>query len=90
LKDPDESVLLYKVKVDSGIDSNRALGLYEDAVKEDGVTGRGQRDYEIKTGFYIDDRARWKKTPKVFLIIKQSNVTLSNTVLVIRPNIGRR
>jgi hypothetical protein len=90
LKDPDESVLLYKVKVDSGIDSNRALGLYEDAVKEDGVTGRGQRDYEIKTVFYIDDRARWKKTPKVFLIIKQSNVTLSNTVLVIRPNIGRR
>ena len=44
----------------------------------------------VVKGFYIDDRPRWKVTSKVFLIIQQSSVTVTKTVLVVRPNIGRR
>jgi hypothetical protein len=60
------------------------------AVEEDGWYSGGRRGAQIKTGFYIDDRRLYDVTPKVFLVIKQNNDALSTSVLVIRPNLGRR
>jgi hypothetical protein len=97
---PDERVLLYKVKVDSGIDVDQAREIYEDAMKDATVFGDGEdeddgfigksRRTQIKTGFYIDRRQMFKKTPKVFLIINKLSVSLDSSIMVVRPNLGRR
>lgn len=99
---PDEAVLLYEVRVDSGIPVEIAKGLYDDAMKQDNVHGGGNdgagddawlstgRRAQIKTGFYTDNRNFLKKTPKVFLVINQSNVSLDKSLMVVRPNLGRR
>jgi hypothetical protein len=97
---PDERVLLYKVKVDSGIDVDQAREIYDDAMKDTTVFGNGEdeddgfigksRRTQIKTGFYIDRRQTFKKTPKVFLIINKLSVSLDSSIMVVRPNLGRR
>jgi len=98
---PDEAILLYNVRVDSGIPVDLAKRLYDDAMQDDNllhgkddgeqdgwlVTGRRA---QIKTGFYIDSRKDWKKSAKVFLVINQSSVSLDTRVMVVRPNLGKR
>eukprot|EP00980_Cylindrotheca_fusiformis_P014949 scaffold4095_cov117-Cylindrotheca_fusiformis.AAC.6 len=97
---PDESLLLYRVKVDTGISADQAKELYDDAMKDetlgrnneladDGFIGRRGRKH-IKTGFYIDRDERLKLTPKVFLIINRSLVSMVSSIAVIRPNVGRK
>lgn len=96
---PDEALLLYNVKVDSGIPADLAKELYEDAMKEissfgseeneDGWLSTGRRG-QIRTGFYIDRRKSYKATPKIFLVINQSSVSLDKRLMVVRPNLGRR
>lgn len=97
---PDERVLLYKVKVDSGIDVDQAREIYDDAMKDttvfgnaenedDGFIGKSRRT-QIKTGFYIDRRQSFKKTPKVFLFINKLSGSFDSSIMAVRPNLGRR
>eukprot|EP00526_Cylindrotheca_closterium_P003038 CAMPEP_0113641530 /NCGR_PEP_ID=MMETSP0017_2-20120614/21801_1 /TAXON_ID=2856 /ORGANISM="Cylindrotheca closterium" /LENGTH=1621 /DNA_ID=CAMNT_0000552875 /DNA_START=20 /DNA_END=4885 /DNA_ORIENTATION=- /assembly_acc=CAM_ASM_000147 len=97
---PDEAILLYNVRVDSGIPADLAKELYDDAMKDDTLFGSNEaeedgwlktgRRSQISTGFYIDSRNSYKKSPKVFLVINQSAVSLDKSVMVVRPNLGRR
>lgn len=92
-------MLLYRVKVDSGIAVDQAKEIFDDAMNDatiigstehddDGFIGIGCRS-QINTGFYIDRRSYLKKTPKVFLVINKSSVSLDKKIVVIRPNQGR-
>ena len=50
LDDPEENILLYKVKNDQGIDRHQALEIYEEAKRENQENGRvGQPSNQIKT-----------------------------------------
>ena len=97
--------MLYKVKLDSGIDVDQAREIFEEAMKDDtlvtlveeqeddldGFIVRGRtKQVQIKTGFYIDKRLEYKQTPKVFLVINKSEVSLNENVLVVRPNVGKK
>jgi hypothetical protein len=98
---PDEAIVLYSVRVDSGIPADLAKELYDDAMRdinllhdnqdeeEDGWLVTGRRA-QIKTGFYIDGRKMYKKSAKVFLVINQLSVSLDRRVMVVRPNTGKR
>mmetsp|Transcript_20487 Transcript_20487/g.41163 ORF Transcript_20487/g.41163 Transcript_20487/m.41163 type:complete len:1688 (+) Transcript_20487:177-5240(+) len=92
----DERVLLYKVKVDSGITFDIALQMYEEAKDNgavtptnsgDGWNTRG-RSRVITTGFYCDSRNYLRGGKKVFLIINPGSHSAS--CIVLRPNSGRR
>ena len=96
LEAKDERVLLYKVKVDRGMDAETALQLYNEAVASDnGVhssvvsidTPFGVSQVIIKSGFYID-RRNDLEVPRVFLIINQGGV--SDKCVVVRPNMGKK
>ena len=96
LEAKDERVLLYKVKVDRGMDTETALQLYNEAVASDNDvhsslasirTPSGFRLVNIKSGFYID-RRHDLKVPRMFLIINQGRV--SNKCVVVRPNEGNK
>ena len=96
--------MLYKVKIDSGIAAAQAQEIFEEAMKDDTLVplvGEQEDDLDgfivrertkqvqIKTGFYIDERKTFKVTPKVFLVINKSEVSLNSNVLVVRPNLGK-
>jgi len=88
------TVNLYKVVSDSGIDSAHAWEMYEDAIAEDDsewLDSRGAASLKDshKTGFYLDKRSYLKKTPKVFLYIRQTGFTFRKSYICIRPNQGK-
>ena len=88
LEAKDERVLLYKVVIDRGMDSDTALSLYEEA-KEYANANSDDNARGIKTGFYIDKRTDiFKEVPRMFLLINQGNT--SGRCVVVRPNLGRR
>eukprot|EP00984_Skeletonema_dohrnii_P012712 scaffold5190_cov92-Skeletonema_dohrnii-CCMP3373.AAC.2 len=100
LEAKDERVLLYKVKLDRGMDAETASQLYKEAVASDtetissatnigagGFFGVGQVRI-IKSGFYIDRRREFKEVPRMFLIINQGRA--SNKCVVVRPNEGKK
>ena len=78
LEAKDEHVLLYKVKVDRGMDAETAMQLYEEV---NSVT-----DNDIKSGFYLDCRAGLR-VPRVFLVINQRS---SDKCIIVRPNVGKK
>ena len=100
----DETIYLYKIKIDLGIDVVSAKILYLDAIKDEeshATKGNGYSTHvendgwissqkvQIKQGFYIDDR--YEVTPKVFLytnLSKETNSVQENKMMQIRPNLG--
>jgi len=78
---PNDSVLVYSVKIDQGMSSDAALKLYDDALQADDQRGK------IKTGFYIDNRPVFERCPPVYLIISMGRT--SQNAVVVRPNSGR-
>lgn len=99
----DERVLLYKVVVDRGMDSETALQLYEEAKAFDREAGNGPdttslgaaglfgggQGRRIVSGFYIDRRSDiFKEVPRMFLIINQGRT--SGKCLIVRPNEGKK
>ena len=88
LEAKDERVLLYKINVDKGMDSDTALRLYEEAKAFDNASG-DDNTRGIKTSFYIDKRSDiFKEVPRMFLLINQGST--SGKCVVVRPNMGRR
>ena len=88
LEAKDERVLLYKINVDKGMDSDTALRLYEEAKAFDNATGN-DTTRGIKTGFYIDKRTDiFKEVPRMFLLVNQGST--SSKCVVVRPDMGRR
>uniref|UniRef100_A0A6U5LIR1 UBC core domain-containing protein n=1 Tax=Corethron hystrix TaxID=216773 RepID=A0A6U5LIR1_9STRA len=94
----DEIVHLYKVVVDMGVTSEVAWKMYKQAIEEESRQGSEWMVEQygktmkncLKTGFYLDNRSYLKKTPKVFLYIRQTGYGLNrNSVKCIRPNVGR-
>ncbi|KAL7542501.1 hypothetical protein ACHAXR_011829 [Thalassiosira sp. AJA248-18] len=100
LEAKDERVLLYKINVDRGMNSESARELYDEAMALEGEAGNsptteagvngwvGGRQRRIASGFYIDRRVIFKAVPRVVLIINQGRN--SSKCVVIRPNEGKR
>lgn len=100
---PDELCYLYKIVVDTGIDSVTAWQLYEEAIVRtddesdeqsaklsNNRNGHLQSRRICKTGFYLDQRAYLENVPKVFLLILRAGFAFNEKVIIVRPNSGRR
>ncbi|KAL7545543.1 hypothetical protein ACHAWF_008893 [Thalassiosira exigua] len=92
----EDRCLLYEVQQDQGTSPETAMELYNEvkdnttsntATTSNGWMGRGRR-FEIKSGFYVDRRFFCTVTPKVFLVL--TSAAQGNSVVTIRPNLGRR
>lgn len=92
-------VLLYKVKVDRGMNSETALEMYNEAKASEVPTTAptatsanpwyvGRQYTEIASGFYIDDRSDiYKEALPIFLVINQGQSSVK--CVVVRPNQGK-
>ena len=98
---PDELCYLYKIVVDTGIDSVTAWQLYEEAIVRtddesdeqsaklsNNRNGHLQSRRICKTGFYLDQRAYLENVPKVFLLILRAGFASNEIVIIVRPNSG--
>jgi len=95
-----ESVLLYKIRADRGMNSETALQIYNEAIgldedgespsatNRDGSIRSREQSGGIKSGFYIDQRHEIFKEPRIFLIINQGRT--SSKCVAIRPNDGKK
>mmetsp|Transcript_18695 Transcript_18695/g.40471 ORF Transcript_18695/g.40471 Transcript_18695/m.40471 type:complete len:1753 (+) Transcript_18695:126-5384(+) len=92
LEAKDERVLLYKVVVDRGMDSETALKFYEEAKAFDNEAGNSQATTnrrDVASGFYIDRRQdMFKEVPRMFLIMNQGRT--SGKCVTVRPNEGKK
>lgn len=97
LEAKDESLLLYKITVDRGVNAESAMELYNEAMALEDEAGNystevgfyGSQIKRVVSGFYLDRRHDIFKEAKgrVFLIINQGRT--SGKCIVIRPNYGR-
>lgn len=79
----NERILVYRVKVDSGMNSETALNLYNEAKDSEG----GEECQTVESGFYIDRRQDvFEEVPRIFLILRSSR----EKCIVIRPNRGKK
>jgi hypothetical protein len=91
LEAKDERLLVYKVVVDRGMNSQSARSLYEEALTDDAVNNNSNTSsnhQRIVTGFYADKRNFFKEVPRIFLIIDQEST--SSNCIVVRPNEGKK
>jgi hypothetical protein len=91
LEAKDERLLVYKVLVDRGLNSESARSMYEEATTDDAISNNSNTSsnhQRIVTGFYADKRNLFKEVPRMFLIIDQEST--SSNCIVVRPNEGKK
>lgn len=91
LQAKDERLLVYKIVIDRGLNSQTARSLYEEALTDDAVNNNSNNrsnHQRIVSGFYLDRQAFFKEVPPIFLIVDQGPT--SNKCILARPNEGKK